>query len=477
MIRFLWVLFTVLLMSQVSLAEDIICESKNDRWFMSYGGKPFGQVDHATASTTKESCQSMADTRHGSVACAWNGMRFQPYHIENNRALGTEVLQNHYQELEHCHQGIKAQPSTSPYLCAWNGKSFSPYNRVTNVQISGAHGWDDITSCVKSALTETYQSLLCSWNSGYYAYNSQGDIVSLKMKSSGDCMAFIKSLNATKKDQKFSDNLTQQFTKMPQNTLPIKNGAPDLRIGFSAWKKCEVKDHNYHLTKNTKGILDPECSPDTLYSWGSYEKIAWFLENLSDKDDWSGALPRGLFTVHSPAATFGYGQIPMRIKIKPHVKFKLLVNPQSSTCEGLKKLNLMTDDEATSTIFTRIRLDSDSFSFLEHLVCSKDVIESWSFGTAEHYDEILRDHTWMTTQHVYNWESYLKRDGIDSYIGTDIDKQQYETDFSIQNFNNQMNYLRILSTNEYGKVSAEKGNKVFKKRHFNTTKPIYFNPD
>ena len=90
---------------------------------------------------------------------------------------------------------------------------------------------------------------------------------------------------------------------------------------------------------------------------------------------WSGKpnpiVPKGaLYTSMSPVATYMYGEVPIRIKIRPKTSFVVDVFCDEETPHKPCYRNLIYQD------FT---------------IYDANVIESWSFGTAEHYDEIVRD--------------------------------------------------------------------------------------
>lgn len=98
----------------------------------------------------------------------------------------------------------------------------------------------------------------------------------------------------------------------------------------------------------------------------------------------------------------------------------------------------------------------------------------------EHYDEILRDHNWMTTQNYYYWEGYSKSNGVDDYIGNTIDNtlEANRTNFSMNSFTRRMTFLKALTASGVGQVlSPKNATEVSVRNHFKTAKPIYFNPD
>jgi len=102
-----------------------------------------------------------------------------------------------------------------------------------------------------------------------------------------------------------------------------------------------------------------------------------------------------LFMARSPVATFGFGShdeaggYPMRVEIAPGVRFKVMgINTPWPDCGA---------QEARRTVYIRALGEYDGarpwgdYAAEDFMVCSSDVIKSWSYGTKESYDEIVRD--------------------------------------------------------------------------------------
>ncbi len=108
--------------------------------------------------------------------------------------------------------------------------------------------------------------------------------------------------------------------------------------------------------KYLKGcVQETRCVLDTVYRWGSAEKLQRLQASLPDNAKWTGGFNNnhGTYTLASAIGSYGYGLIPIRIKLKPGV--------------------------TVGVIF-------------DHFLNNKADVESWSFGTPEHYDEIVRDY-------------------------------------------------------------------------------------
>ncbi|MFZ4714891.1 MAG: hypothetical protein ACOYL6_14325 [Bacteriovoracaceae bacterium] len=88
-------------------------------------------------------------------------------------------------------------------------------------------------------------------------------------------------------------------------------------------KACEVKELREHTVANDGNYLLKQCTPDTLYAWGSLDKAKYFTNLLASsmKETVPGKI---LFSTPSPIATYAYGDVLMRIKLKKgtQIKFK-----------------------------------------------------------------------------------------------------------------------------------------------------------
>lgn len=315
--------------------------------------------------------------------------------------------------------------------------------------------------------------LICN---GSTLVNRSGPRVFYRFKSSTECQAFIDIAQSVEDKDRLAMNLSESSLESEDVMVAFKNGAPNETVGFPQ-KNCRVPSQGGHLTRSQGGYLVPECSPDTLYSWGGFDKLKALMTHMEDGWGWNTAFPRTLFTTPSAAGTFGYGPIPVRFKIKPGVKFKLLVTPRAHGCEEYLYYQLVTAKEIQDTIVVKAHIGSN-YSYLEYSLCSPSVIESWSFAMPDHYDEILADHQWMTSKDPSEWEAYSKYLGKNMYLDNTIDQHQ-GSDFRLSYFITNMKFLRALTKSGLGRVIFP--TKYWRKepqieKHFQTANPIYFNP-
>lgn len=200
-----------------------------------------------------------------------------------------------------------------------------------------------------------------------------------------------------------------------------------------------------------------ECEPDTLYSWSDIKWADVRLQSLQTPE-WNG-IWRHLFLTRAPISTFPYGNISMRIKLKAGVKFK----DSKARCD-------VPVEEAETTVYVRTSMLS------EFIICSPKVIHSISYGTKEHYDEIIRDYS----QHKLNPAAasyyYLMSPKFDLFHTPSVDSVSYSEASLVNNIKFHFGIIvqqkSVLLFNpdlpEDSKTETE---------HFKTTKPIYFNID
>lgn len=114
-----------------------------------------------------------------------------------------------------------------------------------------------------------------------------------------------------------------------------------------------------------------DCKPDVLYSWGPAYKLDNFKKEMIDGGEWSGGLnqPKGsVWGTVSPSTTFTYGPVQVRFKLKPNLNYANVTYIQNDKMIFLESPKL------------------DDF-----IMRNSAFIESWSYGTAEQYDEIVAE--------------------------------------------------------------------------------------
>ncbi len=284
---------------------------------------------------------------------------------------------------------------------------------------------------------------------------------------------------------------------------------------LNPWAACSeprLQDHPQPLTAD--GTPVNACVADTLYYWGEPAYVD-SLKERSRARDWRQLIDGdpGLYLVTSPASTFGYGSVDgsgglaVRIKLRPGVKYKLTHYDPSvfepvpfravtvDTVE-IRQLNRpgcsqFPANEVHDTVYLRYwsyreppRKEHPKGVHdggLEYVICSMNVIESWSYGTRDFYDEFVRD----TRRFVEGWDlpgapSYIRRRESDGktrpiLFGIVTDHRPFTQRHLIQALKLQLD----LAATGRGQVflNPHGGNsKELRRRHFKTATPSWFNP-
>lgn len=458
--------------------EDIddVWQVINTRTNQVIGSEKFGFYN-------EDDCLKTISNSYGNIICAWNGNTLQPTNFNSNTMLGSTNPKAHYrfEDMQSCFDNIRAQRTNSNF-CAYNGSGFSIVNRNSNTTLQ-KYTYNDLSSCLQNIDQQNpsqnaSNDLFCSTiDNKSYLKNSQEQTSSFPFYDKKDCQAFIGStLNTNQQVLDISNQIKSLFRiDFPRESANppqgIISGQPDERVGFP-WKKCEVKSDRFHLTKNSDGYLDKDCIPDVLYSWGNFQKLSWFQSNLKNNQTWPRTFEKSVYTTTSPAATFGYGPVPLRFKIKPRVKYKVLHEDKIYTCDQFVKNDLADESEFLDTVFMRVVIRSE-LSFVDYIICSPQVIDSWSFGTIKNYDEIIKDYKWIQSKNYYNYETYVKRNGQDYFFDANIDLKY--TDFSSEYLFQNLKMLRWIAESGLGGIYYSKSSAQTPSSHYNIQNPIYFN--
>jgi hypothetical protein len=239
------------------------------------------------------------------------------------------------------------------------------------------------------------------------------------------------------------------------------------------------------LTKmDKKKFLVDECKPDVLYSWGPEIKLDNMKERMPDNKTWSGSPnyrqdnSSPLFMSMSPVSTFGYGDVSVRIKVKKTVPFK-------------------SGDISSSHAPNTIKVRNEEL-FNDFTTKDSNVIESWSYGTPEHYDEIVRDIKRFKSQK--RAQSYFSPAGkensaadtkekVERYSKTSGDEKLYYDLPQYGTYSNLDGYdfdetilkqrlLRHIEMVVNGEGRIHYGSEACRNRvqHFRTKRRTYFNP-
>lgn len=226
-------------------------------------------------------------------------------------------------------------------------------------------------------------------------------------------------------------------------------------------KNIKAEAELINLKPNTLSYLAKECKPDVLYSWGPEVKLAGMQKTMQDGKEWANSpnpLPNNdkaaLFMSMSPTSTFGYGNIAVRLKIKPSVPYKHIWGYVDSKEAMPNEIQVRTDQ------------------YQDFTTKDASVIESWSFGTPEHYDEIVSE--LLRFKEKKRAQLYFRKidsDGIDQ-LYTNVDS--YKTDEDILK-KRLLNHIEMILQGR-GRIVYQKGSCRNREQSFKTKRPTYFNP-
>ncbi len=207
------------------------------------------------------------------------------------------------------------------------------------------------------------------------------------------------------------------------------------------------------------GNIPENCAPDVLYSWGPRAKLELMEQTAPDGKVWKKSLNptpsafRGggkkaiLYATISAVATYQYGEIPVRIKLKSGTPIKVLNEVKSESGEVVYNY----------------------WGGHDFYISDGSVVDSWSFGTPQQYDEIVRDI--IRLQSGKRGISYTSQGGpVGSLPAWD---GHVTNEYVIKQ--NLLEMIREILNGE-GRIFYAKGSCRNLKRHFSTDKHSYMNP-
>ncbi|HMQ09798.1 MAG TPA: hypothetical protein PKC21_04220 [Oligoflexia bacterium] len=193
----------------------------------------------------------------------------------------------------------------------------------------------------------------------------------------------------------------------------------------SWYGKCRNKDFYYYpiqeVTLAGTAKLDDKCRPEFLYSWGNEKKLEE-LKSVAGKGKWAhGFAPsisdalseqdiRVLYMGLTPASTFPYGDVMLRLKVRPDVNFINIESTWYRDNWGADCSKVPQNIKDNVIVYKYRVFDGPAMPayqvYLEYQACSPRVFESWSHDTKYNYDEIVKDYLWMmfgeswTSEHI-----------------------------------------------------------------------------
>ena len=259
----------------------------------------------------------------------------------------------------------------------------------------------------------------------------------------------------------------------------------------NSWRDCPNKDLFDRMVKMREGgELDPACMPEVLYTWRSGAMVSLYEWQMGD-GKWSEkqgpSSHTAFFASRVPGATYGYGSfdesggIAIRTRLRPGTKFKYLGH--NAAPPDCAKLN---PAEAKSTVYVRINAgpegnrDWESYSGEDFMLCSTGPVASWSYGTKEHYDELVRDLRFaLGPATAGEWPGYMRAKlfgapGSEAALfHGNSDRHPFTQTQLIASLRAQLS----LSAGDQGAVHYAPDLREEKPAHFGFRRPVWFSGD
>ncbi len=239
-------------------------------------------------------------------------------------------------------------------------------------------------------------------------------------------------------------------------------------------KKCESSEGAHvvlPLDLKTKKVI-PACAPEVLYMWKNDSDVTRYLGTDSQY------LPsRGpLWGWRTPLGTFAYGTQLIRMKLKPETQFYWHKSwEKDGGCS-----HLTSEQQKNTVVFGYY----GGKNFSEYVICSPEVVESWSYQTTEIYNEVMAEYYWIKNnyQDFTQFDRFYKTISTQNFTDQDysatnflhfkVDNQDW-TEFAL--LNKLTNLKRKLDAGSRGGITYAPGVSPDPERHNRVEYPDYFN--
>jgi hypothetical protein len=240
------------------------------------------------------------------------------------------------------------------------------------------------------------------------------------------------------------------------------------------WQSCYKSNTGTTIPFDAEGKFVSACAPDTLYAWHTDEQLNLAIrsESVSTLLKLKARSTRS-FLWRTPVGSFGYGPRAVRLKLKPNVKF-VKVEFDNRDCQTLKETY-----NVGKTVFTHASADIGNGDYSEYIICSDDVVESWSTDMSFAAQEMSKDYARVKAQEQAGTKNY------DSLFGTDASTkppwsidQNWDNSFQTTDWSEdglQTNIARAKAHSGEGRVYFDPQAVPSLWNHFATTTPGYFN--
>jgi len=405
-----WIGLAVFFFGAVHANAELSCQARGGSYFLAKGDKTIGSEQLGFESLAD--CKKAKSQVKNDFVCSVAGttkdsqLAYGPFDLATGRSTNGEGNYGNGATLDSCLNSV--QNSTYGALCVWPDVPGSVWPKDRKYTIVNRFqefmGYPMTWQECNASIHASQNGLYCSpANSRYYIFQKGKVYSTLSFPDLKSCLVKAESITNPPKLYTAAKDYTNLLVPFEQ---PV-----DEDIGFSL-KKCKSSQFDYHVMPFADdGQLREECRPDTIYSWGDQVKLDWWQKNVGDQHPWAKNFQHVLYATTSPVGSFPYGPIPIRIKLKKDVNFKLIDARVTAYMIGPACGGLIPLSEVENTVVTLFWTNTDGRSGVDYILCSSGPIESWSFGQKLHYDEIVDDVLWAKGHLGMNYDLYQKKYG------------------------------------------------------------------
>ena len=382
-----------------------------------------------------ETCESLIDSSFGGGLVCTHAYVLETTALINTRTgrvLGYNIPESR------CIQMAKSTASQIPFYCSKEGTDVYAYSKRSPHKLF-ATKYSSVDECAEKGTAKLLEIAQCSQIQGCEAL---------------DLVMTFQPLREDSQSTSPLPRLFEPLKSLPVHEKPLAQCQENTRGGRLHGSRYADKIDANHL------IL-PECSQDVLYAWFHPSRIGSLVDELKSKPH--DNLSKTLWMSTSPSGSFGYGEVPVRIKLKTNVRIQrneLFGN----SCDALRGAGVAINNQVI------VRESAQGFD--EYIVCSADVVESISTDSPEIYNEIVQDLVWKDTHPSSQYICFARGvDGDCRDVNSRLDSH-LGTDFSSAALLKRLEDLRHRAGKER-EVVFSTGSPQDRSAHFQR-KPIYF---
>lgn len=163
------------------------------------------------------------------------------------------------------------------------------------------------------------------------------------------------------------------------------------------WKTCQNPERaNITIPFNQKNEFVANCAPEVLYSWRESAVLEKMIEAQKKGVGPVKSHPgKQLYLSKTPLSSHSYGDTAARIKLKKDVRF-IFANAESSVYENAVRDCPYYEKKYPKDYDKMVLVANLQYlEFQEYILCTDGPIESWSYGTSEHLNEVEKEFSYF----------------------------------------------------------------------------------